>query len=367
MNIKETFSITVTKENNDTDIVLTGTVPKDYIQKAKATTLERLGRDKEIQGFRKGTAPADLLEKEFPSLTVWQESARDVLMQQLPLLLAQEQLIPMGSPTLSFTSIPDGGDVGFTVSFSVLPKVELPDYKALLEGLGKDANKTTEATDKEIEDAILDIRRHLYKRAHPEKEIPQDTKELPELTDSVIQEISAETKDVASFKEMLQKSIAREKRIQMKAQNRDAILQKIVDKVDLSIPAVVIDEETNRAKESMEQQAKAVGTTIEAYCKDKGMTEEALTAQMRKDAEYRAKVQLVLNAIAVKENLQPEQEAIEAEVERLKEKMKGMSEDQIRMYIASVLMNEKVLSFLEKTAGFECPCDTCSGHNHHHS
>ena len=78
---------------------------------------------------------------------------------------------------------------------------------------------------------------------------------------------------------------------------------------------------------------------------------------MRPDAEKRARIQLILNEVALSEQIFPSKEEIEKEVERIFENHEphdGHNEvderERATIYITTVLTNEKVLRFLEDSS-----------------
>ena len=94
-----------------------------------------------------------------------------------------------------------------------MPEVTLPEYKEMLQKIEK-PEEPKSATDDEVQKVLLDIRKGLHKKAHPEKDIPKDDGNLPELTDAYIQEISQQHKDTESFKKGVRESITQEKALQ---------------------------------------------------------------------------------------------------------------------------------------------------------
>ena len=168
---------------------------------------------KKIDGFRDGTAPLDVIERTVGALEIWRQSAHEVIMQNFPEILATEGLVPLGSPNLSFVSIPNGGDVEFRVSFFTMPKVTLPDYVAIVRQM-EGPKEAEAATEEDVQQVVSDVRRSLYKKAHPEKDFPTDDKDLPELTDAYVQEISHQYKDLDGFLKGVRESITQEKKMQ---------------------------------------------------------------------------------------------------------------------------------------------------------
>ena len=61
----------------------------------------------------------------------------------------------------------------------------------------------------------------------------------------------------------------------------------------------------------------------------------------------RAKLQLVLNEIAEKENIEPDKSKVDHEVSHLLEHYKDADETRVRIYVESILRNEAVLKMLE--------------------
>jgi len=86
------------------------------------------------------------------------------------------------------------------------------------------------------------------------------------------------------------------------------------------------------------------------YLKHIKKTKEDLRGEWHTDAEKRSKVQMVLNKIAVLEDLHADKDKLDKEVKALMEHYKDASEDRARDYVESILTNEKVFEFLENTA-----------------
>lgn len=344
--IKEKLSLKVEKQDKDTFVIVKGIIKKEDVGSKKNSVLEKVAKNQKVDGFREGKAPGDLIEKQLNPMFIWQESAKEVIFDSFPEFLAEEGLVPMGTPSLEFTSVVQDGDVEFKISFSVLPKVELPDYKSIVSKL-ENPKDVGEATEKEIDGAILDIRKHLYQKANPEKKVPEDEKEIPELTEEQIKGFSTEYKTVDDLKGVIQEQIKKEKVMQAKSTFRNTILDSILKEVEINIPDIVIDEEEERAVEEMKAQATNLGTTIEDFYKEQNITEAAFRSKLREDAKKRAVTQMLLNAIAQKENIKPNEEEVKKEVDRFSARTKDVSREQVEMYISSILLNEAVLGKLE--------------------
>jgi FKBP-type peptidyl-prolyl cis-trans isomerase (trigger factor) len=77
-------------------------------------------------------------------------------------------------------------------------------------------------------------------------------------------------------------------------------------------------------------------------------TKDDLKAEWTPAAEKRAKLQLILNEIAKKENITPDQGQLDAQVDQLLEQYKDADAARVRIYVASVMTNEAVMKKLEE-------------------
>ena len=76
-------------------------------------------------------------------------------------------------------------------------------------------------------------------------------------------------------------------------------------------------------------------------------TKEDLATEWTPAAETRAKLQLVLNEIARAEDIKPDPQEVETQTAQLKEQFKDADEHRVRLYVASMLINEAVMKYLE--------------------
>lgn len=347
MTIQEKFSIRTQKDEDKSHAKIEGVIPKGEIEGVKKAVLERLKKKKKVDGFRDGNAPAHIMEKEIGSLEIWRQSAQEVITKNFAEIMAEEKMVPLGRPQMQITSITDKSDVSFSIQFYTMPEINLPEYKTLIGRLEK-PEEPKGATDEEVQKVVTDVQKDLYRKAHPEKDIPKDKKNLPEITDEYIREISQQYKNVESFLRGVRESITKEKALQARALFRQKILDTVIENTKINIPKIMIEEDSKRAYEDIKKHAEHFNTTIEEYLKAQNMTEKKLWEQIRSDADRRAKAQLVMNAISAQEHIHADKDEVKREVERFKKKETGMDENQLHTYIETLLTNEAVVQALEK-------------------
>jgi trigger factor len=101
----------------------------------------------------------------------------------------------------------------------------------------------------------------------------------------------------------------------------------------------------------MEHDIAMTGMKFDDYLKHIKKTKEELTKEWHEPAEKRAKMNLIIDAVAKAENLVPSDDEIAGEVKKIMEQykdMKDVDEVNVQAYVASVLTNKKVFEFFEK-------------------
>ncbi|ENX5345319.1 trigger factor [Listeria monocytogenes] len=155
------------------------------------------------------------------------------------------------------------------------------------------------------------------------------TKEVPELDDELAKDIDEEVETLDELKEKISKRLQEAKEESVAQAKQEEVIAKAVENAEVDIPHAMVHHEADHLMNHFAQDLQAQGLTPELYYQFTGQTEEAMHAQMEKDAEKRVKMNLVLEAIAEAENIEPTEEAIDEEISTLAEKY-GMEKDAVR-------------------------------------
>ncbi len=145
-------------------------------------------------------------------------------------------------------------------------------------------------------------------------------KELPALDDELVKQ--AEIKDVETleaYKEYLKKQLTEAKTNQAEEKYTNDILTKICENSKVEIPQIMIDDETDRLVNDFAQRLQSQGFSLDQFKQITGQGQEAIRAELGKDAEQKVNVRLVLEAIAAKEGIEVSDEEVEAEYTKLAE------------------------------------------------
>ncbi|HHQ1008330.1 TPA: trigger factor [Listeria innocua] len=155
------------------------------------------------------------------------------------------------------------------------------------------------------------------------------TKEVPALDDELAKDIDEEVETLDELKEKISKRLQEAKEDSVAQAKQEEVIAKAVENAEVDIPHAMVHHEADHLMNHFAQDLQAQGLTPELYYQFTGQTEEAMHAQMEKDAEKRVKMNLVLEAIAEAENIEPTEEAIDEEISTLAEKY-GMEKDAVR-------------------------------------
>lgn len=322
-------------------------------ENSREKALSRLSEHVEIDGFRKGKAPKDMIIKKLGDQMILEEMAQITLSSAYPKILLDNKIDAIGYPQINITKLAKGNPLGFTILTAVIPEVTLPDYKKI----AKEVNSKTEEvslTEEEFNKFILQIKRakahdDFHKanpdiKGHDHEEIKDEN--LPELDLEYIKTLG-DFKDMADFEAKIKEDILNDKKWRAKEKSRIELIEAIEKETKIDVPEILIQSEIEKIIARMKSDVERMGLKYEDYLQSLGKNIENIREEFKGDAEKRAKVQMLVVEIAKKEELKADKEKLEEEVRKVLENYKDADENNARMYIESVLINEEVFKFLE--------------------
>jgi len=290
------YNTTINKLPGSKIEILASLPPADFLAYTK-DALEEIAKNTELDGFRKGTAPKELVRQRVGQAKILEEAAKLAIEKIYPQIIAENKIEPLGYPEINITKLAPDNPFEFKAILFVLPEVKLPDYKqiAMQFQLPK-----VEVTEEEI------------KQLKMEKE----RRERERLKEDLINRISA----AAEF----------------------------------DVPDVLVESETNRMLENMKKRTlETLHMNFEEYLKAIKKTEKELHDEMFSQNQQKIKNYLVLQEIAKLENIEATAEEIEKAVSQAAaENQKGdLDLEQIKEYYKDIIKTEKVFERLESLFG----------------
>ncbi|MEQ6389595.1 trigger factor [Bacillaceae bacterium S4-13-58] len=141
------------------------------------------------------------------------------------------------------------------------------------------------------------------------------SKELPELDDELAKDVDEEVTTLEELKTKTKERLEMDKKSEADTQKRESLIEQASENAEVSIPDAMVDAELDRMMQEFEQRLQMQGMNLDMYYQLSGTDQDALREQMKNDAEKRVKTNLVLEAIAVQENLEVSEEDVQKELE----------------------------------------------------
>lgn len=345
-------NIKITSLKNS-EVEIAGEISAEKLEACKEKAIKNLSKEIEIPGFRKGHVPASVISQKLGEMGILEEAAEIALGEEYPNILIDNKIDAIGRPEISLTKLASGNPIGFKIKTAVMPEVKIAEYKKIAkEEMAKE--EKIEVTDKEIDEVILQIRKN---KAHEEyhKNNPEDKEhnhaeikdeDLPIFDDDFAKSLG-DFKSVDDIRSKIKENLVKEKELRSKDKKRMEMADELVKKTEVVLPEIIIKSELEKMFAQFKDDIARAGLTVEEYLKHIKKTEEDIRKEWAPDAEKKAKMQLILNKIAVEEKIEADPREVEKEVEALLKIYADADKERAKIYVETMIMNEKVFQFLE--------------------
>ena len=179
-------------------------------------------------------------------------------------------------------------------------------------------------------------------------------KELPELDDDFAQEISdGEFDTFAAYKESLEKQFKEQAEDQTNSNINNAIADALIEQNNVDLPESLVQEEVTSVLTKTLMQMQQMGLDVKQLFNSDNVP--MLRDNARPEALTNLKKSMILQEIAKKEGLEPNQEAIDAKIAEIRPQLAGqeVDEDRLLEMVTSDLLNENTYKFLREKANVE--------------
>lgn len=191
-------------------------------------------------------------------------------------------------------------------------------------------------------DATFKIKLHEIKR-----------KELPVLDDEFAKDVS-EFDTLEEYKNSLREKLTNDRTKAAESDVQNQIMETLIGLVQGEIPDEMYENEVEESINNFAYQLQSQGLNLETYLKYTGMDVNALKEQFKPQSEKQVKLRLALEKIAALEGLEPTEEEINEEFEKIA-KMYDMEVDKVKNIIAEAqvkgdLQSQKAVDFVKANA-----------------
>lgn len=277
----------------DGTIELTITIPWNKVKKSYDKIVDEEIKQVEVKGFRKGKAPRELAEKKLDNEKLWQQVLEKVIPEYYSQALQKEQIKPILTPHVQLLKTARDNDLVFKATTAEAPKVELGNYKEALENL---------AAKKAPKIWVPD-----HRPASPSGRRPAEE--------------AGDAKKVTL----------------------DKLLNRLLNVIEITIPAILVERQTNQQLTQLLDQVKQVGMTVQQYAQSKGKTVEQIRKEIEEEAAKTLKLEFILEKVADVEKISVDEKEIEDFINKSKDEKEKDALRKQRYYIASLLRRQKTL------------------------
>ena len=340
---------------------LTVEVPFEELKPSLDAAYQKIAKQINVPGFRRGKVPPAVIDRQVGRGPVLDEAINAVVPQQYMAALQEHDLEPLAQPEIEVTKFEDNESLEFTAEVDVKPDFELPAYdgleasvdeqvEALRERFGTlapveraaaegdfvtiDLNASKDGETVEggevagmsykvgrggmidgLDEALVGLSAGDETTFDSElvggdlvgepvqvtvKVTAVQEQQLPEYDDEFAQ-LASEFDTAEELTTDVRERLGRGKRLEQAAAARDAVLEALLEKVEIPLPEVMVTDELNARRQNVEQQLGFAGITMEKYLEDEGQTQEEFEADLERRVRDAVAAQFILDKIAKKE------------------------------------------------------------------
>lgn len=139
-------------EKSEVEFTITVT-PADY-QPALEHAAKHLSEVAAIKGFRPGTAPYDIVKQQVGDQKILETALEEIVRENFYKAVDAEKLQTVGMPMVTIEKLAPGNDIVFKAKVALMPTIKLADLDKI-----KVETKSTEVTDKDVDNTLNDLRK----------------------------------------------------------------------------------------------------------------------------------------------------------------------------------------------------------------
>ena len=295
---KRRVQATKTQPNSGVSIVDTGpcqkslrlTVGLDVIGPVRTAVVEELRRRATLPGFRKGKAPADLIEQQHAQV-IHEEMLQRVTKQTLERVVQEADLRPVGPFEFRRTDFSQDDGLTLEATVEVEPDFPLGPYKGVT--LTRDP---ISVTPEEIDQGLKAVQESMGQLV-PKGEGQPKERQLPALDDELAKDAGLES--LEQLKEHVAAKLREQKRSAQAHALEAALSEELLKRHTFEVPPTLVSRQVERLTQECKARLLLSGMA-------EGQVEDELkrfTERLRHSAEQQVKLSFILDRIAATESV----------------------------------------------------------------
>lgn len=270
---------------------LTVTVPWSDVKKIYDLVFDELASQIEIEGFRPGKAPRELVEPRLDKNKILSEAINKIIPEAYQKALAEHGLKPIVSPQIHLLETGQEKDWQFLIKAAERPKIDLDGYKQALAEINAKGKIWTPSTT------------------------------LGTTTDKPGEEAEKQKK-------------------------MEEIIAKLLEVCKVELAEILVESEVNRLITQLVEDVRSAGLTFEQYLQSSKQSSETVRQKYHQQAQTALKLEFILEAAAEDLDIKVEKEEIETVINKETDPQKKQALTDQSYVLASLIRRDKTLAKL---------------------
>jgi len=373
------------KELSKTEIEIEVEIPSEEFNQFIEKAVLSVGKDLEIEGFRKGKAPKEIIKEKIGQENILIEAADSAIKANYSKVLLENKIEAISQPEINILKLAPDNPLIFKAKTTILPKIDLPDYRKIAK---KVERKEVSVEETEVENGLKWLQKSRSKLtlkngpaqkgdfieveySCPQiKELSENKKDafilgeghfipgfedkLPELNDQFVKDLG-KFENLEALKKNIREGLASEKKQAESQRIRNEILEKISQDSSFEIPEILVKREQEALMENFKQEISTkLNVPLKEYLEKINKTEQEILDSLSEEAKKRVKSFLVLKAIGEEENIEVSDEEVRDHANEIlksypapEKETKDVDLEKIKEYSRGLIKNEKIFKLLE--------------------
>jgi len=340
----------VVERKDGAEVSLKVEVPKQRVDEESSRAFQKLVKDVEVPGFRKGRVPRKIFEKRFGKEIIQEETIRRLYPQIYRRIVKEHNLIPIMDPELRVVQFSEDKPLILEINVITKPETKLGRYKGI-----KVKSKEIKVSEEEITEVLRQLQKqhndHVSAAAEGEaiKKDQSEKEVLPPLDDEFAKELKFDS--LKDLRKHIEKNLRKIKEDQENRRLKEEIIKKVVGDTQIQLPPSLERKNVEERIGELERNLKKQGRSLQDYARENGLSEDEIRDRIRSIVREELKTFFVLEAIAEQENIQVSKDELKERLKLIAEHRRNRPLHQDRLYsLIEQMRMEKVIEFLYKEA-----------------
>ncbi len=178
---------------------------------------------------------------------------------------------------------------------------------------------------------------------------------LPELNDEFAQSLPDGYENMEALRNAVKEAMAADAEARLKQEYETDVIKALIDEADITIPPVMLENETNRILNGQEQMLESANIRMDDYLRSVGRTEEEIHQEAEEEAERRIRRTFALNKVSELENIEVTEQEIDERFNQMYagQRMRRQERRSRRESLDDMLKYEKTVALLVEIAKSE--------------